>query len=569
MMPEASRRRPDSGATAPAALVLAGAPPAGSDCGRGARMTPAGGAPAPLRWLASACCYCWLTCSGVDLPAPAVPSSAEWFASGAIPRLQITLAPDDLARLRRDPRQDVPVQVREGAVRFARVAMHVKGSTGSFRSVDDKPALTLNLAQFDVGERFHGLRKIHLNNSVEDPSYFNEFAGSVLFRAAGVPAPLVTHAMVELNGRRLGLYVLKEGITPEFLGRHFPQTHGNLYDTGLGHDVDEVLAREQGAGPEDRRDLRALASAAREPDVAQRWSALGQTLDVEHFLSFMALEIIAGHRDGYSLARNNFRIYHDPGADRLVFLPHGMDQLFGRPDAPILPAMSGLVARGVMETTEGRRQYRERLALLVTNALDVARLHQQADAFLERVQLVLEPGEFRALASALAATKVRIAQRRRSLEQQFREPEPAPLRFEHGVAQLTGWQAVDVPADGKLDQSAAPDGEPALHLRAGAMTSASWRLKVLLPKGRYQFHAEVLTRGVQSLSFGHNQGAGLRIVGAVPSPPYQFVGDHPWTKLAQTLTLTEERQVEMICELRAAGGEAWFRLASLRLEQLR
>ena len=37
-------------------------------------------------------------------------------------------------------------------------------------------------------------------------------------------------------------------------------------------------------------------------------------------------EIFAVHRDGYSMDRNNYRIYNDPGSNQMVFIPHGFDQ---------------------------------------------------------------------------------------------------------------------------------------------------------------------------------------------------------------------------------------------------
>src|SRR5204863_7513253 len=112
--------------------------------------------------------------------------------------------------------------------------------------------LTLNFAKFRPEQRFHGLRKIHLNNSVEDPSYLNEVLGSELFRAAGVPAPRISHALVELNGRPLGLYLSKEGFTEDSLGLYFHQTNGALYEPRLGYDVDGPLNVVSG-NPEDER----------------------------------------------------------------------------------------------------------------------------------------------------------------------------------------------------------------------------------------------------------------------------------------------------------------------------
>jgi hypothetical protein len=459
------------------------------------------------------------------------------------------------------------VVVEDAQTTYPDVKLHLKGST-SYRGIDDKPSFTLTFGEPAGGQRFHGLRKLHLNNSVEDPSYFNEYAGSELFRAGGVPAPRVTHAVLTLNGRRLGLYVLKEGFAEEFLGLHFTDPTGNLYDTGPGHDVDEALERDAGSGPEDRRDLTAVAVAAREPDLKARWGRLGQTLDVDRFTAFMAMEVLTCHRDGYCLARNNFRIYQDVDSGRMVFLPHGMDQLFGRPDATLRPAMQGLVARAVLETSEGREQYRARLAQLAAGVLNVKRLQGQADELVQRVRPGLEPAELRALKRELAANLDRIALRRRSLDHQPEEPEPRAVAFAGGRLLLTEWQATDPPTDGRMDRRPAPDAREALHIRAGPVTSASWRATVRLAGGRYRFGATAVTRGVAALSFGNNHGVGLRVVGGSLAAPYALLGDHEDTPLERVFALEAEREVELICELRARAGEVWFVLDSLYLECL-
>src|SRR5262245_58233961 len=177
------------------------------------------------------------------------PPGADLFAPPQVHRIQIEVSIDGLNSLRQQPRADVLATVREGSQAYSSVGIHLKGSTGSFRGVDDKPAFTLDFDQFDKEQRFHGLSKIHLNNSVEDPSYLCEALGAELFSAAGVPAPRVTHALVEMNEKPLGLYVLKEGFTKEFLGIHFRRTDGNLYDTGSGNEVTDQMKRSSGVGP--------------------------------------------------------------------------------------------------------------------------------------------------------------------------------------------------------------------------------------------------------------------------------------------------------------------------------
>ena len=498
------------------------------------------------------------------------------FTNGPIRQIQIEIPPAEMAALRRDSRKYVRATIREGAAIWQPVGAHLKGSTGSFRSLDDKPALTLNFAKFAPDQRFHGLRKIHLNNSVEDPSYLNEHLGTELFLAAGVPAPRVAWATVELNGRKLGLYVLKEGVTEEFLGLHFKRTDGALHEGG----GDVTNGATASLPPQSRDDsdavasnsvsLNALAAVVAEPNTTQRWTRLEQALDVERFLSFMATEVMIGHRDGYCLARNNYRTYHDPESGRVVFLPHGMDVLFGRADAPIQPRFAGLVATAVMETPEGHRRYRERFGFLLTNVFDVRALAEKSDLWAAQIRPVLNRGEARAFAREVAAVKDRMAARHSSLVKQFNAPELQLLRFENNIATLTNWVAMDEPAGGKLAHSPAPDGKPALHILAGPVTMASWRASVLLAPGQYRFEGAVSLTRVEPLRSGKTQGAGLRIAGQTSPQPHHLTSDPMWRPLQVEFEVPAPGQEkELICELRASRGEAWFALDSLRVIRLK
>src|SRR5207249_4645971 len=113
--------------------------------------------------------------------------------------------------------------------------------------------------------------------------------------------------------------------------------------------------------------LRAVVAAAEDPDPVRRLERLGQVLDVDRFISMIAMEVMTWHWDGYAMKKNNYKVYHDPASGKVVFFPHGMDQMFWDPSGPIVPSMEGLVARALLETTAGRRRYRERMALLLTN----------------------------------------------------------------------------------------------------------------------------------------------------------------------------------------------------------
>src|SRR5207302_5847943 len=118
-----------------------------------------------------------------DAPKPA--DASDKFFAGPIRHFSITLDDENLKALRQKERQYARASVTDGEKTYRGVGVHLKGAAGSFRHFDDKPALTLNFDKFTAGQRYHGIDKMHLNNSVQDPSYLTEIVCGGMFLAAG------------------------------------------------------------------------------------------------------------------------------------------------------------------------------------------------------------------------------------------------------------------------------------------------------------------------------------------------------------------------------------------------
>jgi len=348
------------------------------------------------------------------------------FAQRKVLQIKIELSATNLSTLEKEPKSYVTATLTEGDTVYTEVALHLKGGTGSFRPLIDRPALTLNFDKFNEGQRFHGLDKIHLNNSVQDPTWMTETICGELFRGAGVPAARTSYARVELNGRDLGLYLLQEGMEKTFLRCYFSNPGGNLYDSGAHQDITQHLERTSGTGPADQTDLKALAAAANEPDLAKRLARLQPLLDLDRFISFVAVEDLTWHADGYSMRKNNYRLYHDPTTGLMVFIPHGMDQMFGDPNGPLMADWNGLVARAVLQVPEGQRRYRERAAKLLdtvfkADALD-ARITKLAELLRPAVAGPSDPAALKRFDDAVAQLRERVSQRVRFLERELKKP---------------------------------------------------------------------------------------------------------------------------------------------------
>ena len=155
----------------------------------------------------------------------------------------------------------------------------------------------------------------------------------------------------------------------------------------------------------------------------------------------------------------------------------------------------------------------------------------------------------------------------RGLDRLLNTPEPKPLKFDaQGLASVSGWRVHNVFGLGELSQEKEAENRPTLKIRAAADPRAggSWRARVLLEPGQYRFEGELRTQGVVPTTDRRGTGAGLRI-SRLPRPA-QLSGDSPWTKVFFDFSVDAESQgTELVCELRATQGEAWFDLNSLKL----
>lgn len=295
------------------------------------------------------------------------PPGSEIFGKPTVLDFQVLLVETNLQSLRDRPRDYTRAIVVVNGITNREVGVKLKGAAGSFRPVDDRPALTLNFDKWIQNQRVFGLRRLHLNNSVQDESRMNEYIASELFRSAGVPTPRVAWATVRINDRQLGLYVLKEAYETEFLKIYFGSAKGNLYEGGFVKDIGRDMVKESGDGPDDCSDVLALQAATLEKDSTNRWTKLQKLMDVELFANYAALSVMLADWDGYALNRNNYRLYFRPGDGRAVMIPHGMDQLFQRSDMEMDSYWNGSLAWSLFDTPQGRKLYEERCQQVFTN----------------------------------------------------------------------------------------------------------------------------------------------------------------------------------------------------------
>ncbi len=281
-----------------------------------------------------------------------------------------------IQQLHEDPKHYVRATFREGDDVYKEVGVRLKGGHGSFRMLDgkSKAAFTVKFNHFVKGQRFHGLRRIILNNAVQDPTYMSEYIGYGLFRDAGVPAPRIGYATLSINQEPYGLYVQVEAVSKDFLKRWYPKTEGNLYE---GAFMDVMQWREMdldsNQGKENRRDLRRLAKSVEQADENNPWETLANFVDLDNFTRFIALEQLVNHWDGYTQT-NNYRMYQNPETNKFEFFPHGADQLFQDLREDIFRDQGGILSRALVQTDLGKQRYCRVIKQLLEQVWDESKI---------------------------------------------------------------------------------------------------------------------------------------------------------------------------------------------------
>jgi hypothetical protein len=423
------------------------------------------------------------------------------------------------------------------------------------------------------GQAFHGLHQITLNNCVQDPTYISEMLCRELFAAAGIPVPRATYAVLSINGHKQGLYVLTEAYNKQFLRRYFNDVSGNLYEGGVLRDVSERMDVNSGERADDQSELKSLLAAAREARENNDMDRLARVLDLDRFISMIAMEIILCHCDSYAMNRNNYRLYHNKDCNRMIFMPHGMDRTFGignrcPVNIPILPTTKGIFATTVFAVSEGREHYLRRVAELNSTLFRLPAVLARVHDLEGRVRTILENIEPWAVAahhSEVLRYCEAILERKKFLDREIDFLARALPLDRAGCAPLTDWVKDPAsPTEVRADESKT-NLDNLLHLSgASVATQVAWRTKAILLPGRYEFTGRVRTTGITSEG---ERGAYLKV--GMRHRSETVTGETDFRKVSVAFQIRKAAaEVEFGCELNAPQGEAWFDLGSLMLRRV-
>jgi spore coat protein CotH len=202
----------------------------------------------------------------------------------------------------------------------------------------NKPALKVDFDRFVPGQRMRDLRSVSLKNLVQDPSMLRERLSMAVFEAMGIPAPAIAFTRLYVNDEYWGVYNLVENVDKALLASRLGEDGGALFSyqwsTAPPYDfswkgeapaayVPAPFAPETNVDSTAGADLVAFVRAINETPDASFAAEMSRWIDVEQFLTYVAVENALAERDGLVGVEgmNNFFLYQYAGRRRFVFIP--------------------------------------------------------------------------------------------------------------------------------------------------------------------------------------------------------------------------------------------------------
>ena len=217
-------------------------------------------------------------------------------------------------------------------------------SRGEGSRNEEKPGLKVEFDKYVPAQEYYGYKSLVIDNLVQDASMLRERLSFLVFEAMGIAAPHNAFARLTVNGQYWGLFALVEPVSKPFLEARLGEKSGTLYDyewifpydfSWLGSQSSSYVPlpfqpETNGSRPDVAAGLVAFVRAINETSDAAFVSAMAGRLDVDRFLTHVAVENAIAEGDGIvgNQGTNNFYLYEYGAKNRFVFVPWDKDSTF-------------------------------------------------------------------------------------------------------------------------------------------------------------------------------------------------------------------------------------------------
>jgi spore coat protein CotH len=341
---------------------------------------------------------------------PAVASANDFFGLTKIYTFHLTIASADFHKMASVGATgvayaEVPATLQFQDRDWGAVSVRYKGNSSfKYAPSELKRSLKLNLDSSGRGRTFFGMSKLNLNNDAFDPSHMREALAYDVFRRAGVPAPRTAFARVFITvpgtyaRQYLGVFTVVEQIDRTFFEDRWRRQVGLLVKPanlkGMPYFGENWASYQRQYGsriqpnPGDAAQFIALVKLLNQASDEEFTRRVGDYLDVDAFLRFLACEVVLVNTDSPLATSRNYWMTIHPGTRKIVWVPWDMNMAFAgfKPSDANLslhnPTVAGAfpLAERILASREMAAKYDQIVHEIVTTNFTVARIEQQMAA---------------------------------------------------------------------------------------------------------------------------------------------------------------------------------------------
>lgn len=333
------------------------------------------------------------------------------FSQTVVHEVRLVMDPNDWAALRQNFRSNTfyaaNISLDGEVLQQVGVRSRGKGSRSG-----TKPGLNVDCNRFVPNQQFHGMKRLVLDNAVQDNTFLKEPLSYQVFEAVGIASPQIGYARLTVNDEYWGLYWITENISKDFLRARFGEDAGNLYHydylddwrftvRGNGTRADYVPVPFEPETNEDDNDASPIINFVQTVNSAPEAgfaAAIAPFIDVPRFLTYLATENAIAGSDGFAghEGMNNFYIYKYANQTKFVLIPWDQDTTWVAPDWPILYNVeTNVLTRKLMADPAQQRVYLTALRNAATVGLNPSTLVPRVDGYynLMRTAALTDPNK--------------------------------------------------------------------------------------------------------------------------------------------------------------------------------
>lgn len=227
------------------------------------------------------------------------------------------------------------------------VGVRLKGN--SSYGLPDKKSMKIDFNEYVSGQKYHGVKKLNLNNGFNDPTQLREKIFFDFCHDQGVLAPRAIFGNLTINGESLGFYGVVEQVDKEFLDRWIDDQRGNLFKAGdafgmgggnaaadlawYGSSQSSYTERYElktNESQDDWGDLIDLIDVINNSTSAQLEATLPGLWEWQPLLRSLAIDNLFANLDAYINSARNYYVYHDSTSLKWNWIKWDANEAFGR-----------------------------------------------------------------------------------------------------------------------------------------------------------------------------------------------------------------------------------------------